>query len=440
MTTFLVVSWTATLLTALLLAWTVTTSRFLLVKPTMWLLIAHHVVIQWAAAMSTERIYGFLPNPWPFALLVHGFALFGLAGTRLTARATAWEIWQRIPALRTGRSWGPTVAALGMLTVAMILYYFRVVPFEETGLYALLYNPLNAEQARESSLKLVSDPIVRYGYSFVISVFAPLLIGLLVWRVLERRGIARQRALLLALAGLPVLLVAVTLTGARSYAATLLVTMSLVVGFRARFSSRFLTLLPLGLIVPAVPTVLTILREGIAIDLATFLPYLRTFLLERVFLGPMDTGLWYAHYAQTIGFVGVAGVPKLAALLGVSSINMPNTIGLHYTAANIDSVHANTGFVFAYYGYFGIVSFPISLLLLWSIDGVLWILRRLSDTMLAATLAGVAVGAVGFMAAEYTTVLITHGFAVLPIAARLLDREAATQDAPWLAPAPRSAT
>ncbi|MEO7963633.1 MAG: hypothetical protein ABIT38_06950, partial [Gemmatimonadaceae bacterium] len=428
---YVLLSWALTLTTSAFLLLTVTTSRFLLVKPTMWLLVAHILIIQWPAVFTSERIYSFLPDPWSFAVLVHGFPLIGLAGTHLTARQSAWEIWQRLPTARMGPDWSRQVLVTGVAIFVVLLYYFRVVPFSETGLYAILYNPIGAELAREESLKLVADPFVRYGYSLILAVFAPLLAGLLVSRVLDTRALQRMQALLLVALILPLLLVAVTLTGARSYAATLLVTMSLVVAFRLHFSWRLVVFFPLAMAIPAIPTILTIVREGISVDLPTFASYLQTFLIDRVFLGPLETGLWYSHFGQTIEFVGIAGIPKLAALAHLPALNMPNLVGLRYTTTAVASVHANTGFVFAYYGYFGLASFPISLLLFWGLDGVLWFVRRLGDTLLPAAVGSLAMGAIIFVTSEYTTALVTHGFALLPATAFLLDRAASFTLGSW---------
>lgn len=437
---FIVTGRVLTLLTSAALLLTFSRARYLLVKPSLWVLIAHHAIIQWAAVLAAARIYEFLPDPWSFALLVHGFPLLGLIGAHLTGRASAMTLWRRLPTLTTDNDWIVSVVILTAVSSAVMAYYFRIVPFEQTGLYAMIYNPLGAEQAREDSLKLLDDPIARYGYSLVISVAAPLLASLLAWRVVDQKGGSRLFAILLAIVLIPTLLVVITLSGARSYAATLIVVLALLVGFRMHFSSRLLALLPLALAVPAIPTLLTIVREGLIIDVPTFATYLRDFMVQRVFYGPLDTGLWYAHYAQTNGFVGIAAIPKLAALFSVPIVNMPNTIGLTYMSTSLITVHANTGYVFAYYGYFGLLSFPMSLLLLWSADAVLWILLRLRDNMLVATIASVAVAAISFITAEYSTVLITHGFALIPLLALALDHPIFSRRSAWIAAAPQSAT
>ncbi len=437
---FILAGWVLTLLTSAALLFTFSHARYLLIKPSLWVLIAHHAIIQWAAVLASERIYTFLPDPWAFALLVHGFPLFGLIGAHLTGTSSAKSLWRRLPSLTTDSDWIVSVTILTAVSSAVMAYYFRLVPFEQTGLYAMIFNPLGAEQAREDSLKLLSDPIARYGYSLVISVAAPLLASLLVWRVVDQRGTRRVLPTLLFIVLIPTLLVVITLSGARSYAATLIVVLALLIGFRMHFSSRYLSFIPLALIVPGIPTILTIVREGLIIDVPTFATYLRDFIVQRVFYGPLDTGLWYAHYAQTNGFVGVAAIPKLASLFSVPVVNMPNTIGLTYMSTSLITVHANTGYVFAYYGYFGLLSFPISLLLLWSCDSVLWILLRLRDNMLVASIASVAVAAISFITAEYSTVLITHGFALIPLVALVLDQPIFSRRGAWIAAAPQSAT
>jgi len=156
-----------------------------------------------------------------------------------------------------------------------------------------------------------------------------------------------------------------------------------------------------------------VLREGLELNLDIFLNYLGTAVFERITKGPMDVGVFYVHYAQTHHFLGVGAIEKLANLLDVPVINAPNLIGLEYVGTGVASVHANVSFVFSYYCYFGIVAFPFCLAGLWLLDVALVVYARISSQMLLPVVASCAVASASFISADYTTTLLTHGFATV---------------------------
>ena len=88
----------------------------------------------------------------------------------------------------------------------------------------------------------------------------------------------------------------------------------------------------------AFPALLSILREGRMVSFNEVFSYILGPISRRVFIDPVRGALWHAHYAQTIGFFGIAAVPKLAVLFDVVPINVPNTIGVLYESQALSSV------------------------------------------------------------------------------------------------------
>lgn len=168
---------------------------------------------------------------------------------------------------------------------------------------------------------------------------------------------------------------------------------------------------------------MTIFRESREFSPEVFFELLQGGVFNRIFSVPMETGLWHSHYAQTNGFVGVAGIPKLADFFGVEPLNLGNIIYLKYSLYSQASGLSNTCFVFAYYSCFGMISMIFSLLALWSLDLSIFVLSRIRNkAILLATIATLGTSCFAFIATVFTTALITNGFLIILLLAFMLDR------------------
>lgn len=421
---FITLNWLLCLLTAFTLMLVVWRQRFLLLKPSLIVIASYHLMIQWSTTLNAAKLLSFLPDPWTFALLAHGFPLAGLLVSVGFGRRRARAVWRRLqqPQAVPPSARRKAITLLAGSELALVAFYLLQVPFQSTGLYAVLFNPSNAALAREYSLKLLASPALQYGFSFMALVFSPLLAVLLAEAIgsnFVRRRFVAVAGLSAALGGV---LVAVSLTGARSFAVTLLLTVVLAWFLRRGLPINVLQVILLLVCILTLPTLFTIFREGKELTWSTFGAYLQQLILDRILYVPMETAMWYAQYAQIHGFWGVAAIPKLATLLGVEPVNVLNVIGLAYTNYGIDSVYANTGYVFAYYSYFGLISLPFSLLGLWLLDVALIFYQGLSDNLLLACVASVSVASLSFVSVEYTTVWLTNGFGILLGVCWLVDR------------------
>lgn len=423
MTSFVFFNYFFCLLTTAFLLLSIVHDRALIVKPTTIILIFFHVQIQWAAAVYSGFIEFYLSDPLQFAILVHGFPLIGITGSLLIGGDESRKIWARLTApeyLSTGMNSRVIVWFLLCITLLCSLY-FTQISFGQTGLHAILFDSANAATAREASLKLVGNPLVKYGYVFFMTAFAPLGVGLCF--LLMRQGYNRKDALVTSGAGLGLaaLLILVSISGARSPAAKLVLALFLAYYIRKGVPLKISYIVVAIVVVLAIPTMLSILREGRILNMSLFFDYLKGGIAHRVFIVPMKTALWHTHFVQEQGLVGIAGIRKLALLTGVDPVSLPLMIYSRYTAAPLEYGTSPTCYVFTYYSYFGIWSLPFTIGALWLLDLVLVVYRSLSDNLLLPCVVAVSISSIMFISADFTTVLLSHGFLVVLGAAVLLD-------------------
>lgn len=398
------------------------TRRYLFVKPSMALLVWSHFLFQWPFAILSAYYENVLPDPYSFLLIVHGFVLIGLLVSQTTGEKSAQVIFTRARLDVASAGFLRPVVLLSIYCGIVVAIYLSVVPMTKTGLYVIIANPQLATLARDESLKQVTNHTVIYLYSTMASGVVPVLAGFLAVYIVNSIRARKPLPAILGVSVILTLLVGVSLTGARAAAVKLLVVLVVAILIRQGIPFRPLPFVLACALVLAPATILSLLREGQTISVGNFFEYLGRYIVSRAFVMPLHTGAFYVHYAQTQGFIGVAAIPRLATLLGVTPIDVPDTIGSIYAHSGVQSVRtsANGGFLFSYYSYFGLISLPICLGLLWLLDLSLVLYQRLSSQILLPTLAASAVCCLAFVTSDFTTVLVTHGFLVVLLVAKAL--------------------
>jgi hypothetical protein len=411
--------------TSLLLTVVVIRYRYLFLKPSMIVIACFHIQVQWAATIEAGFIEQYLPAPYPFLLLSQVFPLLGLIASffilhRRTVRVYSRITGTRLPDLEVkARS---LVLLLGAV-VLILLFYLTVVPLSRTGIYAILLDPLRATLARESSLKLLESDLLKYLFSILKAALAPMLCVLAAVHFV--RSVKRKKVAASLAAAYIILftMAVVSLPGARMPAAMLVVTVLFAVFAAYKMPLRPTYVLLSFILTLSLPVLFTIFREGQAFDFVIFFEYMKGGVLRRVFYVPMETGLWHVHYGQVWGFVGAAGIPKLAGVLAIEPLNLANLIYLKYSPYFISSGLCNTSYVFAYYTCFGIGSLVFSFLGLWGLDLAVIVLDRLrNNAILLAASASLVTSSIWFVSTMYTTALISNGFIFILIFAVVLDR------------------
>lgn len=176
------------------------------------------------------------------------------------------------------------------------------------------------------------------------------------------------------------------------------------------------------LLILTFPTILNLLREGKIVTAKNFFEYMLGRTLNRVLIIPMETGLYHVQYAQEHGFFGIQAIPKLAALLGIKPLDVPNFIAQKMSGSPFDTTTANTAYIYAYYSYFGLSAFIPCLIGLWLLDLSLLVYRKLSDNLLIPCVACISIAANTFSMVEYTISLFSFGFLFLLLVSWAADR------------------
>ncbi|MCP5047327.1 MAG: hypothetical protein GY940_09165 [bacterium] len=422
---YVFLNWFCCLLTSLLLTIVILRYRFLLIKPSIIMIAFFHLQIQWAATIKAGFIEQYLPSHYDFLLLAQVFPLLGLAVSFFIFHRRTVKVYSRIITTGVENLEFKTrnlVILLGAMALVLMVY-LSMVPLSSTGIYAILLDPLESKLARETSLKLLDSALLKYGFSYMKSALAPLLCVLTM--IFLIRNLKQKKPGRSALGAIIILfaMAAVSLPGARMPAAMLILTMlfALYLAYNMPLNPTYPIIAFLMII--SLPVLMTLFREGQGFDLAGFFGQLQGGIFKRVFVVPMETGLWHAHLAQTTGFTGITAIPKLAELMAVDPINLSNIIYLKYSPYHLASGLANTGFVFAYYSIFGIGSLAFSLLGTWALDLAIPLMDKLkNNALLLATCASLAIAGTKFVATMFTTVLITNGFLLILVTAFILDR------------------
>jgi len=424
---FIVVNWLLVILTFIVLLGAIARDRSLLVKPSIMAIIFFHIMCQWGAALHAGRVEYLLPQPWIFVLLSHGFPIIGLAVSLLSGRGGARETWQRITSQEATDLSGKrrALSFLALFFVLFMVVYLSQVPLRNTGLYNILFSDTSSAEvalARERSVNLLPNPLLRYGHNIMMAVFAPLLAVLAMQLMLAHwRRRSRLRAAFY-LGCLVAILAAASISGARSYSAYTFMLIFFAWLLQKGFPIKPVQFILAVIVILTLPTMLTILREGRALTVKGFISYLGGHTLKRVVIVPMETGLQHVHYAQTHGAFGMQAIPRLAKTKGIKPLKVPLFISKVYYGNPLETTTSNTSYVYAYYSYFGLIAFVPCLLGLWLLDLSLLVYRRLSANLLLACVACVAIAANKFSGTEYTIGLFTFGFVFLLLVGWAVDR------------------
>ncbi len=419
--------------TGILLATFIRKYRFLLVKPSLLYLLFFFLLIQIPATIYSGTTFTKLDNWYDYFLLTQMYPLAGVVVTLFTFHDAAELAFNRINNKKV--SINPViVGAYCVLLVFIVSSYLFYVGFSNTGIYAILFESTagQAALAREESLKLLDSPAIKYLYTLLGSAVSPVLLVMLSLHVGDGWGKINQfMGTITGILGILLCFGAIIFPGHRWGPMLMILTIFMAFLYRSGFHSiRWSHFLGITCTLIVVMVTLSVMREGVDFSSlglqGTFSYFFQIddiFDIEswskkgvfwsvsyRVLLDQMKSGWDYARYVAEYGYWGIQAIPKLAYLVGVDSVNVANELhNYYYPTSLIKSGSYTTGFVFAYYSYFGIGAVIVSTVFLWLLDSILILYSLLDDSLLLPVVATVAVASLSLIGAEYTTALLTHG-------------------------------
>lgn len=396
----------------LLFAWVWFRRRRLFLLPSTWTLLLSLLIYVVPAVAFFDEIEDLSPFATTALTYCSVIILLGLSISAISARPPALSTILPEPPPITARERSAIRKSLRVVILLLALitiWYLLKVPPRSTGLYGVLFDPQNAAQLREESLKLLDSRVLQYVYLIGFSTLSPLAFTLLLSRSAELRGLRRWRLFV------PVALFItgyLLLTGARVGLVNLAVAGVLYAFVLHGLRVGLKPLLGAAVILLAVPMLLSFLREQ-GRNEATVLEYAEA-IGERIFLLPLLISGWFVEYAQTNGPIGIA------AALGVGeSTNWSNVIALEFLgrkeAVTIETVTTPTAFFFSnflYFGWFGVLP---SLVALQLIDLPVRFVRGLPRPLRLPLTASMLYFAVIFVQSGFGVTFISHGYLLLTL-------------------------
>lgn len=426
----------------------------MLVRPSVMFLGLFWLQVQFASAVNAASIFAQLPNPWPYALIIHAFPLAVLAWVLLTFRTVPGAVAEQIEAgVREARmeDIGTSILLLLVAIYSVVAIYLWYVPFERTGLYALLFRPGELDEYREASMKLLDSRVVVYSFAIMEKVLAPLAGGfaavMAVKAFRERRfAWALPAAAAVGLAGLPTLLY-----GARGPLSMVMLA-AIVTGLLAFLRQLRVAYLAGALVLVLLPISLVMTLKSNSFDLRTA-AYHAVNILDRAIGRNYIDNVWHVAYVEKHGFHGVGGIEKLAPIFGVEPVDILNVVGREYAgqgastglaflefksapearvpgkvllpSPDVDisqTVSSGAAFQTLNYAMFGLWSLPFSLAFVFAMDLLLFAVLRMPKTAVAPVLGALAVPILGLCFSLMTTALASKGLLLIPIVGALVGK------------------
>lgn len=396
-------------------------NRYLIIKPSFLLLLYTFLFFQLPLPFYAYECEKFLPNPYILVLIVHGFVLLGLFLTSFSFVPQAQDIWRKLSENTKNNyiesDYNKFLNYVFSLVCVSFLIYCCYVNLKDTPL-VLLLNGGGIDDitlARESTLKTLNSSLPKYAYAILRSCFAQFVIAFgsyilyFFWKA--KRYIDTSFCLFMILISILFSLVVLN----KSILGIFLVSIAfnIILANIYRPYMAFLWII-FGILSAFIASIFLtgIVHLSVSDFFSSVLP-----VFDRVFAIPLKVGTWYIHYEQTNDFIGIASIPKISKLMNIEPINLPNFIGKIYGATYcghevLSSYSANAGFIFNNHLSFGIIGFPISLLMLFSLDIALPLMRRLPKNYLIPFISVLGTQLLSFTASDYGVCMVTHGYGI----------------------------
>lgn len=389
--------------------------KSIILKPSYLFVVFFILQVQLGSTLGAERTENeFLVDPWTYFMLVQIFPLTVLLFSSLFLRRTARINYQRIT------QFGNHLSNINLKSILLsgtvlffLLWYLMEVPPSKTGLFAVLFNPTYADIAREESFAELNNPILQYGFYFMASVLAPLSIVFLYLSFCNTKAKRKLLPYLWIIPTAAFILISVSVYGARGPAGMLMLVVIFAYFLRNGASINPLKIMFLLGLVLFLPGLIAFLKNDYGFELE-LIAQVGMDIFDRAIGRGYISNAWTIDYVQQKGFFGIAGIPKLAALIGETPISVRNLIYLEYYPMPHPTGTADSTFVVLYYSLFGMIVFIPCIILTLSLDLILLFYKRLIPSTLLACVCALVIPILGLSHTQFTTALVTKGFLLIP--------------------------
>jgi len=217
---------------------------------------------------------------------------------------------------------GPTIST-GLLLI-LVAIYSSAYSLSNTGLYSMIFEPEKLELARAQSSTLLESDLARYSLTLIEKVVGPIVASFwtldLIVSVKSKHRLRAVRGLL----GISMALLSSSLSGARSPGLLIVLTViftSTLFLWNDLNLKKITGILLVFLFLSPIATILSF-RD---FSPKNILCQTVNIIDRAVYRGSIDN-FWYLEYQKENGYVGIASIPKVAAILGQDSININNEV------------------------------------------------------------------------------------------------------------------
>lgn len=462
---------TATVLLALLFC--VTRRQDLLLRPSVIFIGTFWLQVELSSTINAGFIYERLQSPWRYFILVHGIPLLAVLLVPITFRRSTEINLRRVQTsldqISIKAMLGRGAALLVVIYLLLVVYLFYV-PFNQTGLYAILFDREHFLQYRESSMKLLDVPWLQYSFSILEKALGPVAAAFMALAIVPILRTKQLSLIPLPILGVVAAAAPASIYGARGPAA-MIVMAAIFAYLVTRLKRLNVRALVFAMALALIPTFVIMAAQRQDYSLRGLSSQMANAFDRAVGRGFIDN-VWHLSFVEVCGFHGIGVFPKIASLVGRRPIDIMNIVGqanfgedggfgivipgvsdeapvntaasrAHITRrlcpsyvtgepkavgsganpANSNAVDlketasASASFMVVNYTAFGIWTVPLSLAFIIGLDLLLLVYARMPLLAVPVAIGASAVPILNLSFSMFTTVLASKGLLIVPLIA-----------------------
>ena len=364
--------------------------------------------VQFAGVFSYDILQQNIRTIFPYFIIVYVFPFIFFINYFIFSSSTK-KIYYSSSFFSPVKRINKKLFVLFTLILICLILYLSEVSFTDTGLYKFFTNPSDLKISRELSFKLIDSTTIRYTFSFLRSCIIPIFIVLICYKLCFVSVSSISYFFLVALLVFSSLIT--FLPGNRASLLYIFILINTFFYFKNRIKFNFFYLSLQILLFLLLPVLIVLRLNNVELSITNLVFFWNYGVYERLFVSPgLKVGNWWLDYSLQNGHVGIAGIPKIATLFGIKSLNMPNIIGLNYIPNAIESISASCCQLFTFFTYFGYPGLILCILFFLLLDFIVLRTYKLLRPSLYPILGSlIFLIMIHSTETELLTILITHG-------------------------------